>query len=109
MYIKYLPKDALLYALWCKAKTAPILYHYKNYKPVLTIETVQADLNAMIKNNRPMQLSVYHGKYLYVDLTNETFDSVMYNSYNGWRQAEKIVSELKLQQLQKMILTYHTK
>lgn len=107
IYIKHLPKDKLLYELWLAARKSPNFYYCPNAAPILDLETARTDINHMIVNERRLDLSTYYGRMLYVDLTDDTFDSDTYDLYNGRGKASKIVRELKKIELKKTVLCYY--
>ena len=108
IYIKYIPKDKLLYHLWKVAKKSQYLYFYKKKPPILTMHDTKLDLNYMILNKRELSLTTYYGKLLYIDITNDYLDTSIYNMYNGDKLAELVICALKLDEMQKTILRYYT-
>jgi len=107
-YIKYLPKDKLLYNLWLKARTADILTScLSSDLPLLTPQIAKDDVDDMIKNQRDISVTIYYGRSLFVNLTNDYFDTSGYNMYNGVHAAEYIVNLLKKEEIQKCVMKYH--
>jgi len=103
IYIKHLPKDKLLYNLWLKAKTAK----YMN-KPInLTLDQVKTDINFMIKNHREIELTTYHGKSLFVNITHDHLDPFTYTQFNGDDIVQSIITNMKKQELKKSICKYY--
>jgi len=108
LFIKYLPKDQLLYELWKSAKNAQYMYHCQELAPVLTLEKVQRDINYMIQENRDLDLTTYYGRLIFADVTGDCLDAFTYDLYNGRGTAERIVNRLKKLELEKLILRYFT-
>jgi len=108
IYIKYLPKDELLYNLWKNANPARYFNKCRNALPNLSINKAKRDINYMICNNRNIELTTYYGKTLYIDITGDYVDVFAYNLYNGKCQANKIINEIKICELKKTILKYYT-
>ncbi len=106
IYIKYLPKDKLLYELWNGARYSPNFYYCPELKPTLTLQTVTDDINHMINNDRDIDLTTYHGRMLFIDITNDYIDTFNYDLYNGRGSAKKIIDILKEEELKRTICTY---
>ncbi len=108
IYIKHLAKDKLLYALWKAAtRRSHYLYYFHDDLPQTTLNKIRRDLNHMIKNNRPLYLTTYYGKLLYIDISNDYLDDETYNMYNGAKKAEKIINDLKQDELEESLLRYY--
>lgn len=108
IYIKYLPKDKLLYQLWKYAKPAYYMYYCKDTIPVLTLEKAKQDINYMIHNNRTINISTYYGKQIFIDITGDYLNTLEYNLYNGRNLAEYIIDNLKKEEMQRSVLKYYT-
>jgi hypothetical protein len=106
VYIKHLPKDKLLYELWKSAKPARQFYYCKDLIPEVDKSTITDDINHMIANNRRIDLTTYHGKQLFIDITDDFVDCFDYDLYNGHGVAEKIIIDLKKEELAVSICTY---
>lgn len=107
IFIKYLPKDQLLYELWKSAKKSKYFYYCPELIPNLTVEQAANDINHMLYSGRSLSLTTYYGKMMYINITNEMVDVNEYNIYNGDGVAEKIIQELKKQELNNTICTYY--
>jgi hypothetical protein len=108
LYIKFLPKDKLLWYLWKNAKIAHYMYYCPKLAPVLTLNKVRRDINYMIENGRNIELNTYYGKLLFVNITGDYLDTFTYNIYNGCSAAEHISTDLKIEELSRCVLKYHT-
>jgi hypothetical protein len=110
IYIKHLAKDKLLYALW-KAATrySHYIYYCHDVMPNATLEKARRDINHMIANERPLYLTTYYGKLLYIDITGDYLDPFTYNMYNGSYKAEKMINALKQDELEATVLRYYVK
>lgn len=107
IYIKYLPKDKLLYALWLGASQSPNFYYCPLLMPILTEDIAKTDINYMIANNRDIDLTTYYGKSLYINITNDTVDTNKYDIYNCKGVAEKIITNLKEKELNRTVCVYY--
>jgi hypothetical protein len=108
IYIKYLPKDRLLYMLWENAKIAQYFFEYPTTTPpVLTICKARRDINYMIMNNRALDLTTYYGRLVFSDLSGDYYDYFTYELYNGSGSARYIVQQLKMDEMKKAILRYY--
>jgi len=107
VYIKYLPKDVLLYRLWQNAKISHYFRFCKELVPVLTIDIAKNDIQQMIINNRAINLTTYYGRILYINITDDYVDVFKYNLCNGNGLAEKIISQLKKEEMQSTICTFY--
>ncbi len=108
IYIKYLEKPLLLYNLWKNAKISHYFYECPDIKFDINIEIVKKDINFMLEASNKINVSVYHGKNLYVDITDDYLKCDMYNILNGKFKAENIILELKTDEMKKSILRYYT-
>lgn len=107
-YIGYIPKDKLMFELWKFARKSPYHYYLPNIAdPKVTLDEIRNDINFMIENNREIDITTYHGKLLFINITTDTVDTKQYNMYNGTRAAENIIRKLKLEELEKSILNYY--
>lgn len=106
IYIKFIDKSDLLFELWKNAKTTHYFYDCPEMSYNIDIHKVKQDIQNMI-NNKKIDVSVYHGKNLYVELSGDYLKSNLYNLLNGKSKAEQIVSELKIRELKKTILKYY--
>jgi len=107
IYIKYLPKDLLLYELWKAARMSPNFYYCKELSPVLTPEDAKKDINHMIANNREIYLTTYYGRMLFIDITGDYVETFNYDLYNGRNSAKKIIDSLKEEELKKTMCNYY--
>jgi len=109
VYIKYIPKDQLLYELWNAARwTKCFAVDPTIAKPRLTLKKVRRDINYMIVANRNIDLTTYYGKKICMNLTNNTCNVAYYNLHNGYGAATKVIDKLKIDQLQKTITRFFT-
>ncbi len=106
VYIKYLPKDKLLYELWLSAKPSRYFYLCKELLPTTDLSIIKNDINHMIVNGRRIDLTVYYGRRLYIDITDDTVDCSNYDMHNGYGVAEKIIERLKEDELRRSIVNY---
>ncbi len=107
IYIKYLPKDTLLYSLWQKARLSPNFYYCKELSPVLTLDEARKDIICMIADGRAIDLTTYYGRMLFVDITGDYLDAFSYDLYNGKNSAKKIIDFLKEQELRRTVCNYY--
>lgn len=107
IFIKHLPKDRLLFALWKEARIAPFFYYCPEKATDISLEIVTDDINNMINNSRDIDLTTYHSRLLYINITSDLVDVSDYNTYNGTGKAERVINELKKEELTKTIITYH--
>lgn len=108
VYIGYIPKDLLLYSLWKHAKQSPSMkYCKKELIPDLTLEKTRIDINHMLHNDRDLILTTYYGKLLFIDITGNICDVLMYNLYNGRRSAENVIHKLKTDLLKNISMRYY--
>jgi hypothetical protein len=107
IYIKYLPKDKLLWELWSHAKLAQYMQLCPELSPELTQSDAMRDINFMIHNNRNIELTTYYGRLLFVDITDDTFDAFTYDMYNGRGTAKDITDKLKIAELRRTICKYY--
>jgi hypothetical protein len=107
IYIKYLPKEQLLFELWKYARISPNFYYCKDLSPVLTIEDARKDINCMLANNRDIDLTTYYGRMLFIDITGDYVDTFNYDLYNGLNKAKKIIDLLKEKELRHTLYTYY--
>lgn len=103
-YIKHLDISRLLFNLWSAARYT-IWCIDDPRKPVLTMEICQRDIATMIASGRPLDLDIYYGKPLYVDLSDEVLDTTRYNRYNGKNSAEKIVAQMQKTEMHLSVLS----
>lgn len=107
IYIKYLPKDILLYTLWENARCATYFNNCNELIPKLTLCKTQRDIKFMITVGRNIHLTIYYGKLLFIDITKDYIDVSKYNFYNGKGLAKKIIDLLKVREMQKIICKYY--
>jgi hypothetical protein len=105
--IKYLPKDILLYELWKRARLSQYFYHCKEKAPRLNIERCRNDINHMFINNKNIEVTIYYGRLIYINLTDNEVDTFNYNVYNGSEAAEEVINEIKKNQMNKVQLNYY--
>lgn len=103
--ITNVPKDKLLFELWSAARTSPYTINCKQQR--VTLDTIRYDLH-YINLNHCTELTHYHGRILFVDITGDKFDPTQYNIYNGRFRAEKIIAKIKLNDLHRIITRYYT-
>lgn len=108
IYVGYIPKDKLMFELWKYARKVPY-YYYDNTlpEPYVTINDIRNDINFMILNNRDIDVTTYHGKMLFINITRDNIDTTQYNLYNGKYSAENIVRKLKKEELERSVLNYY--
>lgn len=107
IFIKYLPKDILLYQLWYNARPSHYFYYCPEYKPILTLEQAKDDINNMLANGSEISLASYNGKLLYIKLHDDYFDPIEYDMYNGYGTASRIINDMKKEELRNVILSYY--
>lgn len=107
-YIKFLPKDKLLYELWLHAKPSKFMSQCIELTPVLTLEKAKRDIQYMIDSNRNLSLTNYYGRHLHVDLSSDYLITANYNKHNGNALAEKIIAVIQLEELCRTALCYYT-
>lgn len=107
IYIKYLPKDKLLYRLWEAARFSPNLYYCQEHRPILTYDIAKNDINFMIHNKRPIDLTTYYGRLLYIDITDDYTDVFNYDLYNGKGTAKKIIDSIKEEEMNNTVCRYY--
>jgi hypothetical protein len=107
VFIKYLPKDKLLFSLWKEARMAQYFYYCPEQLEQITIDNVTSDINFMIMNGRDIDLTTYHGKLLYINITPDVIDVFNYDMYNGRGKAKLIINKLKKDELEKSIVAYY--
>ncbi len=99
-YIKYLPKNQLLFLLWESATLSDYFMHCEELAHKITQKTCTRDIINMMKNTSAcINLTIYHCKNLFVDITNDYLDTYHYNLLNGENLAEKIITQMKKTQL----------
>ncbi len=101
--IKHIPKEDLLFELWKVAKKSEF-HKYTEGEPCK--EIVQFDIHNM-KLNNSIDMSLYYGKLLHINLSYNMCDVTEYNLYNGEGLAQKVISKLKHKELEKIILNYY--
>lgn len=101
--IKFIPKDKLLFELWYYARKSQYSVDPDN----LTLKRINQDLLFMIKNKRRLEVTTYHSRLLFIDITDDTVDTLNYNVHNGYGTAEKIIALLKLEEMENSILSYY--
>lgn len=106
IFIKYLDKHQVLYYLWRGAKQAKQFTYCADACPALTLTQARVDIANMIKNKRALDLNTYYGKTMLIDITGDYFDPFLYNTRNGYNQAQKIINKLKRRELQKALVAY---
>lgn len=107
IYIKYIPKYRLLYHLWLNAKPAPCFRTATLIPPCLTEKKAIRDINYMIDNGDRLDINEYYGRMLYIDITGDYMDKLLYDIYNGHGTAKKIIDQLKLDELCTSITKYY--
>lgn len=107
IFIKYLPRDKILYRLWEHAKKANQFHYCSNIAPILTEQQARNDINYMLQDSRKLELTTYYGRILFIDITGDYLDTFTYNIYNGDNTAENIIRLIKLEEMSKIILNYH--
>lgn len=108
VYIKYLPKDKLLYELWKPARRSQYLYYCPKSVPQLTLEKAKRDINHMIENSRDLDITTYYGKLLFIDISGDYMDPFTYNLYNGRGTAEEIIKKIKIEEMNRSVLKFYT-
>jgi len=108
LFIKFLPKDKLLWSLWKHAKHAQYMYYCSDLAPELTLQRARKDVNYMIQDNRDIELTTYYGRLVFVDISGDYLDAFTYNLYNGRGTAERIITNLKIEELMRSIVKYYT-
>lgn len=106
IFIKHLPKDRLLHALWMFARHSSYIRFSSVPPAVLTLTQAREDINNMIANDREIFVTTYYDRSLYVDITGDYLDEFNYDIYNGRGLAEKIINQLKQQELDAVLLTF---
>lgn len=107
IFIKYLPRDKILYRLWKHAKKANQFYYCNDTAPILTEQQAREDINYMLQDKRKLELTTYYGRVLFLDISGDYLDTFTYNIYNGDNAAEDIIRLIKIEELSKVILNYH--
>lgn len=108
IYIKHLPMGKLLWALWSNAKLDRYMQLCPELAPELTQAQAWRDINFMLMDQRPIALTTYYGRLLFVDITNDYLDVFTYDMYNGSGMAKKITNKLKLEELLRSMCKYYT-
>jgi hypothetical protein len=104
LYIKYLPKDRLLFELWKRARRSQHFYYCPHLMPKLDLVQCRKDINMMIASNDKIEVCTYFGRLVYVDITGDYLDSFNYDVHNGDDAALSVVTELKKEELLKAVL-----
>lgn len=107
VYIGLIPKDQLLYELYQRAKPSNYFRHCKELLPKLEFSDVRRDLYWLIVNKSRIDFTVYYGKMLYIDITDNYVDTTDYNARNGCKLAEFVINLMKLITMRYTLLTYH--
>ena len=107
IYIKYLPKDILLYHLWLNAKPKKYLLLCDKNIPILTIKKANRDIKLMQMDNRRIDVTTYYGRCVYSDITDDYLDISFYDFHNGKGKGESIINELKLKELSNSVVKYY--
>ena len=107
IYIKYLPKDKLLYYLWRGARLSTYFVYCNDKIPILTLSKARRDINYMLQNKSDIKLTTYYGRPLFINISTHWISSDDYNIYNGKNTLERIVKRIKLEEMQKSILRYY--
>ena len=107
VYIGHLPKDLLLYNLWKSARCSPYFYHCKDKLPTLSLYEVREAIDFMLQDNRPIEITTFYGRFLYLDISNDLLDISIYDNFNGMGTAKNIIDKLKISELQRSILRYY--
>lgn len=96
--IRYLDKATLIFHLWQNAKKSPYLRHYHRHISV-DIATIKNDLMLMQADGAPCSFTIYYGKVLLVDVTNDSMDVRDYDFYNGKNKAVDTIAHIKMYEL----------
>jgi hypothetical protein len=110
LYIKFIDKSELLYELWKNAKPTHYFYECPEMGFIIDLDTVKNDIKNIMTSDGylgKISFSVYQGKNIYIELTNDYLKYDLYNLLNGQQKAEKIVTELKVKEIKKSILKYY--
>ena len=105
IYIKYLPKDEIIYNLWIYAKYAKYADDCIEQMPTLYLNNVRQDLQMMEKNKRELELTLYYGKMLFVNIEGDYFSPSTYDLYNGYNLAKYIICQVKINEFRKCLLS----
>lgn len=106
LFIKWLPKDELLYELWLNANNAQYMYYCNHLAPTLTLKKATRDIKFMIEEKRELDMTTYYGRLIFSDISGDYLDAFTYDLYNGDGLAQKIVNRLKIKELKKIRLRY---
>lgn len=107
IFIKYLPKDQLIYQLWRNAKYSYMLKYCPMKRPELSIDYIRKDIINMLNNKFPIYLGMYYGKDLFIDISGDYLNAKYYDKFCGKYSAKKIISNLKLAEMKKSIMRYY--
>jgi hypothetical protein len=102
--IKYLCKIDIIYELWKNA----LVSEFAEYGPDIEEpckEIIELDIHNMFISGR-MYFTLYYGKLLFIDITDNTCDVTYYNSYNGKHLGQKILADLKIKEMESTIFKY---
>lgn len=103
--ITHIHKEDIIYELWKNAKIS----EFAMYNPVIEEpckEMIQLDIHNMLLSGR-IYFTLYYGKLLFIDITDNICDVTYYNSYNGRQLGQKILADLKIREMETSILKYY--
>lgn len=80
-------------------QTADDIYHLRNNH--------YSNINSNINSNNSSYLTIYYGKYMYIDIIPDICNVYKYNKYNGVKNAEKIINRLQLYELSKALCNFY--
>ena len=103
IYIKYLPKAEIIYNLWVHAKYAKYADDCIDKMPTLYLNDVKKDLLEMEKNKRDIELTLYYGKMLFININGDYLNPATYDSYNGYKLAKYIICQVKIDEISKCL------
>lgn len=103
--INHLRKEDIIYTLWKNAKISEFAMYNPDIEEPCK-EIIQLDIHNMLLSGR-IYFTLYYGKLLFIDITDRSCDVTHYNSYNGRQLGQKIIADLKIKEMESMILNYH--
>ena len=106
IYIKYLPKDKLLHYLWKGARFAPHIENNSHLIKSPSIKKIKKDLYYLSGDFSNRKITLYHGKYLFINPLEDYINTELYNFHNGNGKAEEIINGLKKDEIEKVILRF---
>ena len=89
------------------ARPAPCFKIHKIPTPMLTEKKAARDINYMIANHDLLDINEYYGRMLYVDITGDYLDNLLYDIYNGHGVSKKIIDSLKMDELRRTVTKYY--